>query len=95
MKNTPGKKPTDAEIDLAVEMHGRYRELAQLLQRGEQAKMIMDTKVDYLERSLRVISRQVELRKIDAGQGEVNHGMSNRGRAPYGGGFPPLRSPGG
>jgi predicted nucleotidyltransferase len=96
MKNQPGKKPTDADIDLAIEMHSRYRELAQLLQRGEQAKMIMETKVDYLERSLRVISRQVELRKIDAGQGEVQHGMPNRGRPPYGGGgYPPVRSPGG
>lgn len=95
MKNQPGKKPPDAEVDLAIEMHSRYRELAQLLQRSEQAKMVMDTKVDYLERSLRVISRQVELRKIDAGQGEVNHGLPNRGRAPYGSGFPAIRSPGG
>jgi hypothetical protein len=95
MKNAPGKKPPDAEIDLAIEMHSRYRELAQLLQRGEQAKMIMETKVDYLERSLRVISRQVELRKIDAGQGEVQHGLPNRGRPPYGGNFPSVRGPGG
>ena len=96
MKGVPGKKPTEEEISTSIGLHPRYRELRQLLQKAEQAKMLMDTKVDYLERSLRVISRQVELRKIDAGQGEVNHGMPSRGRGPFGaGGFPSVRGPGG
>lgn len=96
MKNQPGKKPTEEEINIAIGIHNRYRELKQLQQRAEQAKLIMETKVDYLERSLRVISRQVELRKIDAGQGGVNDNMPGRGgRTPYGGGFPSIRSPGG
>lgn len=92
LRTQPGKKPTEEEIDIAVGLHSRYRELKVLLQRAEQAKLMMDTKVDYLERSLRVISRQIELRKIDAGQGGVNDNMPGRGRAPF---YPSIRTPGG
>lgn len=98
LRTQPGKKPSEEEINIAVGLHTRYRDLKQLLQRAEQAKLLLETKVDYLERSLRVISRQVELRKIDAGQGSVNDHMPGRGREPYngrGGGFAPIRGPGG
>jgi hypothetical protein len=95
MRSQPGtKKPTEEELNIAVGLHTRYRELKVLLQRADQAKMLLETKVDYLERSLRVISRQVELRKIDAGQGGVNDHMPGRGGHPYGK-FPAVRGPGG
>lgn len=95
LRNRPGKRPSEDDIAVAIGTHGPYKELKQLQQRAEQAKELLGTKVDYLERSLRVISRQVELRKIDAGQGGVNDHMPSRGRGPYGtGGFPPVRGPG-
>lgn len=99
LRNQPGKKPSAEEIDIAVGLHGRYRDLKVLLQRAEQAKLLMETKVDYLERSLRVISRQVELRKIDAGQGGVQDNMPGRGGRTNGWGgpssYPSVRTPGG
>lgn len=98
LRAQPGKKSTTEEIDIAVGLHTRYRDLKVLLQRAEQAKLLLETKVDYLERSLRVISRQVELRKIDAGQGGVNDNMPGRGRVGGWNGqgsYPPIRTPGG
>jgi hypothetical protein len=90
MKGGRDKKPTADDLEIAVGTTPRYVELKQLKQRAEQAKILLETRVDYLERSLRVISRQVELRKIDAGQGMVNNGMPARGR----GNFPTIRGPG-
>lgn len=95
MRSRPGKKPTAEELDLAIGTHARYRELKQLAQRAEQGKMLLETRVDYLERSMRVISRQVELRKIDAGQEGVNNGMPSRNTRQYAAGYPAVRSPGG
>lgn len=98
MRNQPGKKPTEEEINIAVGLHSRYRSLKQLQQKAEQTKILLEVRVDYLERSLRVISRQVELRKIDANQGGVNSGMPMRNGPPMMGGqhgFQPIRSPGG
>lgn len=97
LRSQPGKKPTEEEISIAVGLHSRYRDLKVLLQRAEQAKLLLETKVDYLERSLRVISRQVELRKIDAGQGSVNDNMPGRGRLGGFSGptFPSVRTPNG
>lgn len=94
MRAQPGKKTTEEEINIAIGLHTRYRDLKILQQRAEQAKMLLETKVEYLERSLRVISRQVELRKIDAGQGGVQDNMPGRGRS-FSGNYPPVRGPGG
>lgn len=83
MKGTPGTgrggTHTKDDLELAVGTHARFRELKLLLQRATQAKMLMETRLEYLERSLRLISRQVEIRRLDIEQGKTEHNMPGRG----------------
>ena len=79
------KKPTADEVTTAVESQPRYKDLKLLKQRAEQSRLLMDTRLEYLERSLRLISRQVEIRRLDLEQGKVEHNMPMRGQSHLGG----------
>lgn len=73
------KKPTKEEIEDYLTLNPEYQDVTLQLQRFQQAKLLYDAKVDSIERSLRVISRQIEIRRLDIEQNRTDGGMSNRG----------------
>lgn len=74
------KKPSEAEFNERLLLNPEYLEVTHELQKYQQAKIYFDARVESLERSLRVISRQVEIRKLDVEQQRTGAGMPGRGR---------------
>lgn len=57
------------------------------LQVVQQRKLIFEARLEALERALKLVSRQIELRKLDFEGSRVNSNMPGRGRYPtFGGG---------
>lgn len=77
-----GTKITAEELNDLLLTNPEYQEITLQLQRYKQAKVYLDAKVDSLERSLRVISRQVEIKKLDFEQTRNASNMPNRGEYP-------------
>jgi hypothetical protein len=71
------KKPTAKEIEDDVKLDPRYQELMLEKQKYDQQRFIMDSHVESLTRELRIISRQVEIRRQDL---EANTGGRGYGR---------------
>jgi hypothetical protein len=69
-----------ADISDTIESDIRFIELKQRKQTLAQFKEILGTRTVSIERSLKVISRQVEIRKLDFDQSQVASGMPGRGR---------------
>ena len=68
------------EFNERLLLNPEYLEVTHELQKYQQAKIYFDARVESLERSLRVISRQVEIRKLDVEQQRTGAGMPGRGR---------------
>jgi hypothetical protein len=65
MKKVPGKKPSLKDIDDHVWVQPRYNELQVIRQKYEQIMLVLSAEIDRAEKNVRMISRQIELRKTD------------------------------
>lgn len=74
------KKPSEAELNERLLLNPEYLEVTHELQKYQQAKIVLDAKVDNIERSLRLISRQVEIRRQDIEQQRTGAGLPGRNR---------------
>lgn len=87
-ENNRGKGLKDASRlaagDIADEilLDPHYHELQVEQQRLTQMKYTLTSRVDNLERGLRVTSRQVEIRKLELERGRVGDGVPTRDRFP-------------
>lgn len=80
-KDESGKpaKMTAEQMQDEVNVNARYVELKLIAQEYKQRKITLSAFLDGIERGLRVVSRQVEIRKMEAEQNRVNI----PGRSPY------------
>lgn len=85
----PGeKRPTAQEQDDRLLLSVEYQEVLRELQRYEQARLLYKARVDGIETSLRVISRQVEIRRQEiegTGSRQNNPPQGGYGRRPWSG----------
>jgi hypothetical protein len=77
-----GIKPNEKDIQDEINIDTRYSELKLYGQKMEQYKIMLDTFSEGIERGLKVISRQVEIRKMEIEQGNVNIPGRDNGRMP-------------
>lgn len=77
------KKPTKEELADRLLLNPEYQDVIKKLQRFQQAKLLFQAKVESIERSLRVVSRQVEIRRLDMEQNRTQTGIGNRGPMGY------------
>lgn len=75
---TGSKKPPEGELEDAITLDPRYVELTQIEQEMIQEKYLLEAKVEELERTLRVISRHLEAKKIDMEENKVGAGLPRR-----------------
>jgi hypothetical protein len=69
-----GSRISKEELQDRITLDPRYQELTKAEQEATQKKLLLDAKVEILERTLRVISRHVEVKKIDM---EINRVAPN------------------
>lgn len=79
------KKPTVQELADRLLLNPEYQEVMILLQRYKQSKMLFAAKVDSIERSLKTVSRQIEVRKLDQENTRVGSNLPSRNRWGQGG----------
>lgn len=77
-----GTKLTKEYLEDLVESNPRYSQLALEEQKLDQQVMLVESQVNSLERDLRLISRQVELLRMEHDNGRIDSNMNNRGRVP-------------
>lgn len=82
MRATPGKKPSKEQVDDQLVLDPRHTELKLRRQELSQIRELLDTRTEEIERSLRVVSRQVEIRRLDQEQHGVSNSMPTRGVRP-------------
>lgn len=78
------KKPTKEELEDRLLLNPEYQDVMLKMQRYQQAELLFKAKVESIERSLRVISRQVEIRRLDMEQTKTGANMPGRGFQPGG-----------
>jgi hypothetical protein len=71
-------KLTALDIDDEIETNLRHRELKIRAQSVKQTKYELDARCEELERSLRVVSRNIEMRKEELGDGRKAENMPGR-----------------
>jgi hypothetical protein len=76
------KPPTVEERKDLLLLNPDYQEVLHKLQRYQQSKITLTAQVDSIERSLRVISRQVEIRRLDQDQSRTGSNIPQRGYQP-------------
>ena len=72
------KKPTAEETNDAISLDPRFTELSQIEQEMTQEKYLLEAKVEELERTLRVISRHLEAKKLDVEENKIGMGLPQR-----------------
>jgi len=72
------EKLTAQNIDDEIETNLRHRELKIRAQHLKQMKYELDARCEELERSLRVVSRNIEMRKEENNQGRTDQNMPGR-----------------
>ena len=77
--NKGTKKPSKEELEDRLLLNPEYQEVMLKLQRFQQAKLLFEAKLESIDRSLRVVSRQVEIRKLDQEQSRTGGNMPGRG----------------
>lgn len=88
-----GKRPraegwiTEAEIADAIILDADYHELHVEKQRLAQMKSSLTAHTERVERSMRVVSRQIEIRKLEIEGNRTEHNMPGRNK------FPSIRTP--
>lgn len=76
-----GKKPTAEALQDQLLANPEYLDVLRELQRYKQARILLEKKVENIERSLRLVSRQVEIRRLDIEQNKTSVGMPGRGNS--------------
>lgn len=76
--NAGGKKLSAEEVKDLLTTNPEYQEILLELQRYQQTKLLVDAKVESIERTLRIISRQVEIRRLDIEQTKTSANMPGR-----------------
>lgn len=82
MRSVTGKKPPAADIDDAIKVDEKHTTLKIQEQALTQYKDMLSIRVEGIEKSLKVISRQVEIRRLDHEQHGTQHNMPGRNRRP-------------
>lgn len=77
-----GKKMTSAELEDEIQSDANYKKLKIKAQEYQQRKILLDSMVDSLERSLRVVSRQVEINRQELEGENIKNNMPRRGGPP-------------
>lgn len=72
------KGPTKEELSDKLLLNPEYQEVKLKLQRYKQSQLLFKAKLESIERSLRVVSRQVEIRKLDQDQTRIGSNMPGR-----------------
>lgn len=72
------KAPTKEELADKLLLNPEYQAVLLKLQRYQQSELLFKAKVESIERSLRVISRQVEIRRLDQDQSRTGSNMPGR-----------------
>jgi hypothetical protein len=80
MAATRAKKLSAIALKDTVEANPRYGELKIEHQKLEQQRLLMQSHVDSLERDLKLVSRQVEIRRQDIDAGRIGGGVATRGK---------------
>lgn len=76
VKKTKG--PTKEELNDRLLLNPEYQDVMLKLQRYQQSELLFKAKVDSIDRSLRTISRQVEIRRLDQEQNRTGGNMPGR-----------------
>ncbi len=78
------KKPTAEEMKDRLLRNPEYLDITLNLQKYQQGMIIMSAKVEGLERTLRLISRQIEIRRLDIEQQRTSTAIPGRNqRSPF------------
>lgn len=77
------KPPSAQEMSDTIAMDSRYRELKQQKLFQQQVLKLLNARVEKVDRELRLISRQVEIRKQDFEQNNRQGSMGSSGRSGY------------
>lgn len=72
------KGPTKEELADKLLLNPEYQEVKLKLQRYKQSQLLFKAKLESVERSLRVVSRQVEIRRLDQDQNRTGANMPGR-----------------
>jgi hypothetical protein len=80
VKKGEGYSSTDIEDEITV--NAVHKKLKIEAQKWEQKKLILDSIVDNLERTMRVISRQVEINRQEIEGEHIKNNMGGRGHQP-------------
>jgi len=78
-KKGPRDGPTAEDIKIAYQINPRWRDLNLLKQRTEQAKILLKAKMEGLDLSRGLMSRNIELKKADLEGARNEHNMPMRG----------------
>jgi len=85
-KSLPKKdQTTKDELETIIWLDATYQRLTQLEQSITHEKLLLESKIDIIERTLRVVSRHVEVKRIELEQNRIEGNMPRR--------RPGLRSP--
>ena len=76
------KKPADKEIEMTILLDPSYKQLKLSSQNLDQRKLVLEAQADLLEKDLKMVSRQVELRKMEREREKIGDGMAGRGYVP-------------
>jgi len=82
----------EKDIEDEIWSDPRYKELIREEQRQTQTRIELESYLEIMENNLRVISRQVELRKIEMEGAHRENAMPFRGNSAVQNRFPPLRN---
>lgn len=74
-----GDKMTKEEIADRILLNPQHMSLTRTLQQYKQYKERLNTRAEAIGRSMRVLSRQIEIRRQDLEQNMIGGGMANRG----------------
>ncbi len=74
-----GKAPAVNAMKDLIEQTPRYRELKIEAQRFDQKKRLTEGKLDTMDRNLKLLSRQVEIKRVEFEKHRVGEGMQTRG----------------
>lgn len=77
------EKLTEQDIADRVWLDPDYQEMVIQKQKNDQQRMILEKIVEGMEQNMKVISRQVELRKIELGGIPTETNLPARGRSPF------------
>lgn len=78
-KDLPSKeKHTEKDIDDLIHLDERHKKLAHAQQEYEQSRLLFEAKLDAMSRNLRVVSRQVEIRRGELDAERLGNGLPGR-----------------